>query len=100
MTASSIFAGVLRLGLPDQNPASVRLSHGSSRSVLLLNVISQALVPNHLNDTPLVPGPPFLAGWSAPSASPGKMSELPRFAAPSATPVTRAEPKKPRRESN
>src|SRR5438128_1074858 len=52
------------------------------RMVFPPNAISQPFVPNHLNRTPLPPGPPLLVVGSAPCASPGSMTFAPAAAAP------------------
>src|SRR5262245_50332538 len=82
-----------------RKPDSKRLNHGSIRMVLLPNVISQPLVPNHLKLTPAAPGPPPRGDVSAPSAAPGASRERPRFvvaAMPAASPVAR----NPRRDQS
>src|ERR1700730_5457855 len=79
-----------------RNTDSNRLNHGSMRMVLLPNVISQPLVPNHLKLTPAGPGPPPRGEVSAPSAAPGASRERPRFAVAIATPATMPFARKPR----
>src|SRR5262249_45023620 len=45
------------LRLTERKPLSKRPNQGSIRMVRLPNVISQPLVPNHVNLTPAAPGP-------------------------------------------
>src|SRR5882672_1335103 len=59
-----------------------RPNQGSMRMVFPPKAISQPFVPNHLNRTPLPPGPPLLLVGSAPSASPGSSRFAPATAAP------------------
>src|SRR5712692_165597 len=97
--ASSTLMGVFALNLPAKNPVSNRLNHGSSRIVLLPKVISHPSVPNHLKFTPAEPGPPLLGAGSAPSATPGSRSDLPKPSAVPATPAASPPPRNWRRET-
>src|SRR5215813_3670847 len=99
MTASSTLRAVLGLNFPAKNPVSKRLNHGSRRTVLFPNVISQPSVPNQVILTPAVPEPPLAGGVCAPSATPGSSNDLLQSTVAAATPAARPLPRNRRRET-
>src|SRR5215510_6152907 len=99
MTASSTLRGVFGSNLPAKKPLSKRLNHGSKRIVLFPKVISQPSVPNHRMLTPALPGPPLFDGVSAPSATPGRSSELLQSMAAAAAPALNPALRNRRRDS-
>src|SRR5262245_23584882 len=99
MTASSTLRGVFGSNLPAKKPVSKRLNHGSKRIVLFPKVISQPSVPNHLKLTPALPGPPLFDGVSAPSATPGRSSDLLQSISTAAALTLSPAPRNRRRDS-